>query len=105
MVLDIKRAFLHAPMQREVYIELPEEAKSPGDGDVVGRLLKSMYATRDAPLGWQDDIAEYLMSIGFVRAKALGWPRWLRLPINQRVRNGTYAGKATTSRGHNGTHC
>ena len=50
IVMDIRRAFLHAPMVKEVYIELPQEAKSESDGDCVGRLLKAMYGTREAPL-------------------------------------------------------
>ena len=60
MALDVKRAFLHAPMQREVYIELPQEARMPGEGDVVGLLQKAMYGTRDAPLSWQKHLDDHL---------------------------------------------
>ena len=65
LVLDVKRAFLYANMDREVYIELPPEAKHPGEGDVVGVLLKAMYGTRDAPQQWQGHITMLLRRLGF----------------------------------------
>ena len=66
MVMAIKRAFLHAPAVREVYVELPEEDKEQGK-DMVGRLEKSLYGTRDAPLSWQVFISEVLCQLGFQR--------------------------------------
>ena len=51
MVLDIKQAFLHGIAKRLVYVELPEE-ESEG-GKYVGRLAKTLYGTRDAPVAWQ----------------------------------------------------
>ena len=52
LVMDVKRAFLYAPVTREVFIELPVEALGPGEEGMIGRLLKSMYGTRDAPQNW-----------------------------------------------------
>ena len=54
-------------MTKEVYIELPPEAKVDGDGDCIGRLLKAMYGTREAPMSWQEHVAEFLMNLGFTR--------------------------------------
>ena len=65
--MDVKRAFLHTPMPKEVYIELPPKAKVEGDGDCIGRLLKAMYGTREAPMSWQEHVAEFLMNLGFTR--------------------------------------
>ena len=42
-IFDISRAHFMAPADRELYIELPEEDKLPGEGDVVGRLNRMMY--------------------------------------------------------------
>ena len=70
MVLDIKRAFLYADIREEVYIELPEEAKSVEDGDVIGVLRKAMYGTREAPLCWQQHITRYLTQLGFQAGSA-----------------------------------
>ena len=70
MVMDIKRAFLYAPIHRELYIELPDEANPEGARDVVGRLHKAMYGTRDAPLCWQRHVAEALTKMGFEKGTA-----------------------------------
>ena len=47
--LDLKRAHFYSDATRELYMELPAEAKKPGE-DVVGKLLESLFGTRDAPL-------------------------------------------------------
>ena len=49
MVVDIKRAFLHGFCTRSIYIELPG-TESEG-GKSVGKLVRALYGTRDAPLG------------------------------------------------------
>ena len=70
MTMDIKRAFLHAPMYREVYIELPEEAKIGDTEDMVGILEKAMYGTRDAPQSWQAHVTNILKKLGFRPGRA-----------------------------------
>ena len=52
-IIDIKKAFLHGEMRRNVYIELPPEDEKSCDGRYVGKLKKAMYGTRDAPAEWQ----------------------------------------------------
>jgi hypothetical protein len=42
---DVRRAYFHSPAVREVYVDLPEEGWEDG---MCGKLLKSMYGTRDA---------------------------------------------------------
>lgn len=69
MVMDIKRAFLYAPMERLVAVELPEEAKTSRDDTSVGLLLRAMYGTRDAPMQWQSHVSQYLRSLGFIQGK------------------------------------
>ena len=49
--------------------ELPAEAKKPGE-DVVGRLLKSLYGTRDAPLNWELQIQKVMLALGFKQGKS-----------------------------------
>ena len=65
MVMDVKRAFLHAPVTRDVFVELPWEAKRNDECDIVGKLCKAMYGTRDAPLSWQRHLSQVLAEIGF----------------------------------------
>ena len=69
-VLGVKRVFLYAELEREVYIELPEEAKRPGEGDVVGRLDRAMYGTREALQAWQRHITDLLRDLGCVAGKS-----------------------------------
>ena len=40
--VDIKRAYFDAPAGREVFIEIPEEDRSPDDEGRVGRLALSL---------------------------------------------------------------
>ena len=57
MALDVKRAFLHAPVLRELYVELPDEAREEDTQDMIGQLHRAMYGTRDAAMNWQEEIA------------------------------------------------
>lgn len=67
--LDVKRAHFYSKATREIYVEIPEEGKEPGE-DVVGRLLRSLYGTRDAPLNWEITIREEMMKLGFIQGKS-----------------------------------
>ena len=68
--LDVKRAHFYSDATREIYVELPAEAKKPGE-DVVGRLLKSLYGTRDAPLNWELQIQKVMLALGFKQGKSI----------------------------------
>ena len=65
MALDIGCAFLYANVARELFIELPEEDPRAGSGDYVGRLLKALYGTRDAPQLWQRELCKTVVDLGF----------------------------------------
>ena len=60
--IDVRRAYFHADAIRDVYIELPSEFAKDG---LCGKLLKSMYGTRDAAQNWERAYIEFLLSIGF----------------------------------------
>ena len=68
--LDVKRAHFYSKATRELYVEIPSEGKKPEDGDVVGRLVRSLYGTRDAPMNWELTIAEFMKKLGFVQGKS-----------------------------------
>jgi len=67
MLLDAKKAHLHAMAGRNIFVDLPPERARPG---YCCRLLRSLYGTRDAPRLWEEFAAECLTSIGFQRGKA-----------------------------------
>ena len=62
---DVARAYLHAPVLREIYVELPPEDQEEGR-DLVGRLLKSLYGTRDAGANWERKCSEVFKKLGFM---------------------------------------
>ena len=67
--LDVKHAHFYSDATRELYVELPAEAKKPGE-DVVGRLLKSLYGTRGAPLNWELQIRTVMIALGFKQGRS-----------------------------------
>ena len=65
MTLNFCKAFLYGNVDRDVYIELPDEDSMKGDADVVGKLVKSMYGLRDAPQIWQKVVRDMLEQRGY----------------------------------------
>ena len=70
MVNDVSRAFFHAKARREVFVQIADEDKLPGDERRCGRLNYSMYGTRDAAQNWANEYAEMLKEIGFEQGLA-----------------------------------
>jgi hypothetical protein len=67
LVVDARKAHLHAPAERLVYVDLPPEVKRPG---MCARLRRCLYGTRDAPARWEAFLAGELEKMGFHRGKA-----------------------------------
>ena len=66
MFSDVKRAYVNAKAQRELWVDIPAEHGEYFPG-AVGRLALALYGTRDAAMLWQECLAEHLVSIGFRR--------------------------------------
>ena len=49
--IDVKRAYFYAKAKNDIFIRLPAEDAEPG---MCGKLVKSMYGTRDAASNWED---------------------------------------------------
>ena len=64
MIMDIKSAFLYGEAERNVYIELPHRDPQSGK-QLVGKLLKAMYGTRDAPKIWFKTVKKLMVKLGF----------------------------------------
>ena len=67
MVLGRKVAFLYGTGKRELYIELPEQDPRSKSRDWVGRLLKAMSGTRDAPQFLQGKVKSLMLSLVLVQ--------------------------------------
>ena len=52
MHADVSRAYFYARAVRPVYVKIPPEDTEEGDEARCGKLLMSMYGTRDAALNW-----------------------------------------------------
>ena len=64
-VVDVKRAFLHGKVDREIYIEIPKEDSRSQGGVMIGRLNRALYGTRDAPMAWQKVVQDFMVKHGF----------------------------------------
>ena len=62
LVMDVSRAHFHPPAVRELYINLPDEDSSPGK---VGKLLRTLYGTRDAANQWDAFFNEKIAQLGY----------------------------------------
>jgi hypothetical protein len=67
LVIDARKAHLHAMAERAVCVALPPEIKEPGKCALLKRCL---YGTRDAPARWEAFLASELEKMGFLRGKA-----------------------------------
>ena len=57
-------------MPRPVYVQLPEEDMAEGDESRCGKLMMSMYGTRDAALNWALEYGDTLKAAGYEQGLA-----------------------------------
>jgi transposase InsO family protein len=63
--LDVKNAFLHGDLQKEVYMEIPPGfATSQTEGKVL-RLKKSLYGLKQSPRAWFDRFRRAMCGMGY----------------------------------------
>jgi len=64
--MDVKTAFLYATINEEVYMKQPEGYEK-GNRNLVCRLKKTIYGTKQAPNRWNETFTNHLKSIGFIQ--------------------------------------
>ena len=47
--LDVKTAFLHGDLDKDIYMQQPEGFEAPGREELVFRLQKNLYGLKQAP--------------------------------------------------------
>ena len=47
--LDVKTAFLHGELDKEIYMDQPEDFMVPGKNNFVRKLKKSLYGLKQSP--------------------------------------------------------
>ena len=70
MVNDISRAFFHARVKKDVYVQLPNEDRGPGEEQLCGNLRFSMYGARDAAQNLHEECTQQFLRVGFEQGKA-----------------------------------
>ncbi|MBW0534710.1 hypothetical protein O181_074425, partial [Austropuccinia psidii MF-1] len=67
--LDIKSAFLNAPIEEDVYLMIPQ-GLDRDKRNVCLKLKKAIYGLKQAPLAWYRQLSTWLMKLGFKISKA-----------------------------------
>ena len=70
LYVDVRRAHFYAKALRPTYIKLPSEDPRSGETGVVGKLMMSMYGTRDAAQNWAEEYSGTLLKAGYDRGVA-----------------------------------
>jgi len=70
MYADVSRAYFYAKAIRPVYVQLTDEDLEDGDEGKCGRLLMSMYGTRDAAMNWSAEYTKTLIAGGYEQGKS-----------------------------------
>ncbi|CAI7856783.1 unnamed protein product [Closterium sp. NIES-54] len=63
--IDVTNAFLYAPVDAEIFVELPHGSNA--DPNQVCQLEKSLYGIKQAPRLWQQHLHACLIRIGFLQ--------------------------------------
>ena len=63
MIKDVRRAYFDAKINRDVFIESPEQDPKYGIGH-LGKLKLCLYGSRDSAKGWRETLSAHLESIG-----------------------------------------
>ena len=68
--MDVKNAFLHGELDRDIYIDQPQGFVNHEKPEYVCKLKKALYGLKQAPRAWYGKIAEFLVQSGYHVAPA-----------------------------------
>ena len=68
--MDMKNAFLHGELDRDIYIDQPQGFINQEKPNYVCKLKKALYGLKQAPRAWYGKIAEFLVQSGYHVAPA-----------------------------------
>ncbi|KAL1556436.1 Retrovirus-related Pol polyprotein from transposon TNT 1-94 [Salvia divinorum] len=66
--LDVKTAFLHGMLEKDIYMTQPEGFVVPGKEDYVCKLKKSLYGLKQSPRLWYKRFGNYMIQLGYSRS-------------------------------------
>jgi len=65
--MDVKTAFLHAPLQEEIFIEACDGMQIPKGSKL--KLTKSLYGLKQAPREWYLKLSQFISAQGYIKSK------------------------------------
>ena len=68
--MDVDTAFLNAPIDEDIWIQIPIGTNLSHNDDGIYKLLKSLYGLKQASRCWNNMINTYLIEQGFTRLEA-----------------------------------
>jgi hypothetical protein len=63
--MDVKNAFLHGELDKDIYMEQPRGFESKIHREYVCKLKKALYGLKQAPQAWYGKTGEFLVQSGF----------------------------------------
>nr|CAD1817267.1 unnamed protein product [Ananas comosus var. bracteatus] len=60
--MDVKNAFLHGEVDRDIYTEQPRDFESKTHPQYVCKLRKTLYGLKQAPKAWYDKIDDLIIT-------------------------------------------
>src|ERR1700749_4235996 len=67
--IDVKSAYLYAPLKERVYMKAPPGILKPGEEGKVLRVLKCLYGLKQAGRGWYKEMSHvFINKLGFTRS-------------------------------------
>jgi len=67
--VDIKSAYLNAPLKETIYMKPPRGVLKPGQEGKVCHLLKGLYGLKQAGRGWHQEMSKvFITDLGFKRS-------------------------------------
>ena len=63
--MDVKNAFLHGELDKDIYMEQPRGFQSKIHPEYVCKLKKALYGLQQAPRTWYGKIGEFFVQSGF----------------------------------------
>ena len=68
--LDIKNAFLHGELEKEIYMEQPLGFFAQGESSLVCKLRRSLYGLKQSPRAWFGKFSSVVQAFGMKRSEA-----------------------------------
>lgn len=68
--LDIKNAFLHGELRKEIYMEQPHVFVTLGESNLVSKICWSLNGLKQSPSAWFGRFSTIIQEFGMVRCVA-----------------------------------